>query len=70
MELLDQPTDTRPPQLITQNESHIKKPWDMITNQLEKHMLKKRNDNQQSTESGLARMNEKDVMLTRTKIKI
>ena len=42
----------------------------MITNQLEKHMLKKRNDNQQSTESGLARMNEKDVMLTRTKIKI
>ena len=64
--LLDQPITTRPVQLIMQKVSHIKKPWNIIINQLERHMLK-RDRGHQSKESGLARMNEKDVMLTRKK---
>ena len=35
-----------------------------MANQLERHMLRQRDCNQQSIESGLARMNEKDIMLT------
>ena len=65
--LLDQPITTRPMQLITQKVSHIKKPWNIITNQLERH-YEKRDRKQQSIESGLTRMSEKDIILTCKKI--
>ena len=46
IELLNQPITPRPMQLITQ-ESHIKTPWNIITNQLERH-ISRRVRNQQS----------------------
>ena len=55
-----------PMQLIVQKESHIKKPQNIITSQLERHILKK----EIVIESGLTRLNENDVMLTLKKIEI
>ena len=37
--LLDQPITARPAQLIMQKVSHIKKPLNIITNQLERHII-------------------------------
>ena len=39
--LLDQPITAHPMQLIMQKVPHIKKPRNIITDQLERHMLKK-----------------------------
>ena len=60
----DQPITPHPMQLIMQKMSHIKKPWNIIG----KTHAEKRDHNQQSIKSGLARINEKDVTCTQKKI--
>ena len=57
----DQPITPHPMQLIMQKVSHIKKPWNIIG----KTHAEKRDHNQQSIKSGLARIN---VTLTHKKI--